>query len=65
MCKYISKAITRRSGAICTVLEKYNNLVPLQVPPRPTLNYTDVIGYVSLGEFDLLKYSRHDLMTKP
>ncbi|KAG2054418.1 hypothetical protein BDR06DRAFT_884235, partial [Suillus hirtellus] len=65
MRKYISKAITQQSGAICTVLEKYNNLVPLQVPPHPTLNYTDIIGYASLGEFDLLKYSHYDLMMKP
>ncbi|KAG1772889.1 hypothetical protein EV702DRAFT_1201363 [Suillus placidus] len=65
MRKYISKAIARRSGAIRTALEKYNNLAPLQVPPRPTLDYADVIGYASLGEFDLLKYSHHDLMMKP
>jgi hypothetical protein len=65
MRKYISKAITRRSGAIRTALEKYNTLAPLQVPPRPTLDYVDVIGYASLGEFELLKYSRHDLITKP
>ncbi|KAG2120252.1 hypothetical protein DEU56DRAFT_747007 [Suillus clintonianus] len=65
MRKYISKTITRRSGAIRTALEKYNNLAPLQVPPRPTLDYIDVIGYASLGEFELLKYSRHNVMTKP
>ncbi|KAG1766881.1 hypothetical protein EV702DRAFT_980585 [Suillus placidus] len=65
MRKYISKAITRRSGAIRTALEKYNNLAPLQVPPCPTLDYVDIIGYASLGEFELLKYSRHNVMTKP
>ncbi|KAG1772867.1 hypothetical protein EV702DRAFT_976415, partial [Suillus placidus] len=53
------------SGAIRTALEKYNNLAPLQVPPRPTLDYVDIIGYASLGEFELLKYSHHNVMTKP
>jgi hypothetical protein len=65
MRKHISKAIARRSGAIRTALEKYNMLAPLQVPPRPTLDYTEVVGYASLGEFALLKYSRHDLLAKP
>jgi hypothetical protein len=33
MHKHISKAITRRSSTICTVLEKYNQLAPMQFPP--------------------------------
>lgn len=65
MQKHISKVIARRSGAIWTALEKYNTLAPLQVPPWPTLNYTEVVGYASLGKFALLKYSRHDLLAKP
>ncbi|KAG1765356.1 hypothetical protein EDD22DRAFT_978792 [Suillus occidentalis] len=65
MQKHISKAIAQRSGAIRTALEKYNMLAPLQVPPRPTLNYTEVVGYTSLSEFALLKYSRHNLLAKP
>ncbi|KAG1859235.1 hypothetical protein F4604DRAFT_1882757 [Suillus subluteus] len=48
-----------------TALEKYNTLVPLQVPPQPTLDYTEVVGYASLGEFALLKHSHHDLLAKP
>jgi hypothetical protein len=65
MRKYISKAITRRSAAIRTALEKYNKLAPLQNPPRPVLDYSEVVGYASLGEFSLLKYSRHDILAKP
>ncbi|KAG1883627.1 hypothetical protein F4604DRAFT_1878911 [Suillus subluteus] len=34
MHKHISKAITRRSGAIQTALEKYNTLVPLQMAAK-------------------------------
>ncbi|KAG1762157.1 hypothetical protein EV702DRAFT_1183120 [Suillus placidus] len=51
--------------AIQTALEKYNTLAPIQVPPRPTLDYTEVVGYASLGKFALLKYSRRDILAKP
>ncbi|KAG1846291.1 hypothetical protein F4604DRAFT_1884181 [Suillus subluteus] len=65
MCKYISKAITQRSSAIHTALDRYNKLAPLQVPPQPILDYAEVIGYAALGEFTLLKHSRHNLLTRP
>ncbi|KAG1877380.1 hypothetical protein F4604DRAFT_1880377 [Suillus subluteus] len=65
MRKHISKAITRRSAAIRSALEKYNKLAPLQNPPRPVLEYSEIVGYASLGEFSLLKHSRHDILTKP
>ncbi|KAG1880935.1 hypothetical protein F4604DRAFT_1879866 [Suillus subluteus] len=65
MRKYISKAITRRSSAIHTALDRYNKLAPLQVPPRPILDYAEVVGYAALGEFTLLKHSHHDLLTWP
>jgi hypothetical protein len=65
MRKYISKAITRRSAAIRTALDKYNILAPLQDPPHPVLDYSEVVGFVSLGEFSLLKHSRHHILTKP
>ncbi|KAG0695487.1 hypothetical protein DFH29DRAFT_880019 [Suillus ampliporus] len=64
MRKYISKAITRRSAAIRNALEKYNKLAPLQTPPRPILDYAEVVGYATLGEFTLLKYSRHEFSCK-
>jgi hypothetical protein len=65
MRKYISKAITRRSAAIRSALEKYNALAPIQHPPQPVLDYSEVVGYASLGEFSLLKYSRYDVLAKP
>ncbi|KAI5997727.1 hypothetical protein EDC04DRAFT_2584995, partial [Pisolithus marmoratus] len=57
MWKHISKAITHCSTTICTALEHYNKLTPCQHPPRPKLDFTDVIGYSTFGEFELLKYS--------
>jgi hypothetical protein len=64
MHKYISKAITHCSAAIRSALEKYNALTPIQHPPRPVLNYSEVVGYASLGEFSLLKYSCYDVLAK-
>ncbi|KAG1859759.1 hypothetical protein F4604DRAFT_1930485 [Suillus subluteus] len=54
-----------KANLVGTVLEKYNKLAPLQTPPRPVLDYSKVVGYATLGEFSLLKYSRHDLLSKP
>ncbi|KAG0697415.1 hypothetical protein DFH29DRAFT_946408 [Suillus ampliporus] len=63
--QHISNAIARRSAAIRAALDKYNSLAPLQSPPRPTLKYHDIASYAWLGEFDLLKHSRRDLLSKP
>ncbi|KAF8581168.1 hypothetical protein K439DRAFT_1647970 [Ramaria rubella] len=65
MHQHISKAITKRSSAICTALEKYNALAPLQNPPRPQLQYGDVAGYGMLADFELLKHSDTNLLAKP
>ncbi|KAG2098544.1 hypothetical protein BD769DRAFT_1677607 [Suillus cothurnatus] len=64
MRKYISKAITHCLAAIHSALEKYNALAPIQHPPRPVLNYSEVVGYASLREFSLLKYSCYDVLAK-
>ena len=56
MWKHISKAIAECS-AICTALQKYNELAPLQNPPWPTLQFSDVASYSWLSDFDLLKSS--------
>ncbi|KAG1852223.1 hypothetical protein F4604DRAFT_1933797 [Suillus subluteus] len=63
--QHISSAISRRSAAIRTALERYNKLAPLQIPPRETLEFSDIASYAWLGEFDLLKRSRHHLLKKP
>ncbi|KAI5989491.1 hypothetical protein EDD15DRAFT_2370522 [Pisolithus albus] len=65
MRKHISKAISRRSAAIRAALERYNKLAPRQRPPRPKLDYAEVIGYSVLGEFSLLKHSRYEVLEKP
>ncbi|KIK11521.1 hypothetical protein PISMIDRAFT_122534 [Pisolithus microcarpus 441] len=65
MRKHLSKVITRRSTTIRTALERYNKLAPRQCPPRPRLDFVDVIGYSTFGEFELLKYSRYNILEKP
>jgi len=63
--RQILRAIVKRSGAICTALGKYNKLTVTQDPQRPTLQYSEVLSYATLGEFDILKHSWHDILTKP
>jgi len=46
-------------------LERYNKLAVKQRPPRPILQYSEVLSYAALGDFDLLKHSRHDILAKP
>ena len=65
MRKHISKAITRRSAALRTALDKYNQLAPQQDPPRPVLDYGDIATYGWLNDFELLKHSRHDILARP
>ncbi|KAG1738166.1 uncharacterized protein EDB91DRAFT_1082915 [Suillus paluster] len=43
--QHISSAISRRSAAICTVLERYNRLAPVQTPPHEMLELSDIASY--------------------
>ncbi|KAI0038847.1 hypothetical protein FA95DRAFT_1450891, partial [Auriscalpium vulgare] len=63
--KHISHAITRRSGAVRSAVDRYNQLAPLQHPPRPTLLYSEVASYSWLADFDILKESRADVLDRP
>ncbi|KAG1767502.1 hypothetical protein EDD22DRAFT_978132 [Suillus occidentalis] len=65
MRQQISNAITRRSSAIRHALEHYNQLACLQSPPRDILKFSEVASYAWLGEFELLKSSRQEILTKP
>lgn len=65
MRRHISKSITRRSAALQSALAKYNEMAPQQVPPRPIITYEEIIGYASLGDFDLLRHSRNEILSRP
>ncbi|TFK58850.1 hypothetical protein BDN72DRAFT_781504, partial [Pluteus cervinus] len=63
--QHISRAITNRSGAIRTAIIKYNELALLQHPPCPELEIKTILSYLLLGEFELLKHSRIEILSKP
>ncbi|KAG2744462.1 hypothetical protein P692DRAFT_20850415 [Suillus brevipes Sb2] len=58
MRQQISNAITRCSSAIRHALEHYNQLAYI-------LKFSEVASYAWLGEFELLKSSRQEILTKP
>ncbi|KIM65037.1 hypothetical protein SCLCIDRAFT_23132 [Scleroderma citrinum Foug A] len=45
-------------------LERYNKLAMKQSPLRPVLQYSEVLSYATLGDFDLLKHSQHDVLAR-
>ncbi|KAG2121555.1 hypothetical protein BD769DRAFT_1629407 [Suillus cothurnatus] len=65
MRQQILNAITRRSTAIQNALERYNRLAPLQMPPHDMLKFSEVASYAWLGEFEMLKHSRCEILDKP
>ncbi|KAL5508706.1 hypothetical protein ACEPAG_4791 [Sanghuangporus baumii] len=59
----ISKALQTRSEAIRTALKAFNTSAG--VLGRPTLELSTVLDYVFLRQFNLLRGSRHDVLSKP
>ncbi|KZP05529.1 hypothetical protein FIBSPDRAFT_673874, partial [Athelia psychrophila] len=55
MRKHISKALQSRSQAICTALERYNTAARALSPPRQQLEWSDVVDYAFLADFDILR----------
>ncbi len=62
--KHIAQALSRRCIAIHKAVERYNELAPLQKPPRPCLMYSEVVDYCTFSEFEILKHSEHDVLSK-
>ncbi|KAI6006140.1 hypothetical protein EDC04DRAFT_2550530, partial [Pisolithus marmoratus] len=50
--------------AVQNALERYNKLAMKQSPPQPMLQYSDVLSYTTLGDFDLLKHSWHAILAR-
>lgn len=63
--KHIAKALQARSKAVRAALDRYNAAAQEIDPPRPTLQWKDVVNYVFLSEFDLLRDARQDVRTRP
>ena len=62
---HIAKALKSRSQAIYTALKIYNEAATRLTPPRPCLDIAQVLDYVFIGQFDLLRDSCHNVLEKP
>ncbi|KAG6809956.1 hypothetical protein H0H92_013921 [Tricholoma furcatifolium] len=63
--KHISKALKARSQAIRTALNHYNAAASRLSPPRPPLTWDEVVDYVFLADFDLLRDCRQNVSERP
>ncbi|KIJ30273.1 hypothetical protein M422DRAFT_81424, partial [Sphaerobolus stellatus SS14] len=62
---HIAKALKSRSQAIRNTVGDYNVAAAALSPPRPSLEVSQVLQYVFIAEFDILRDSRNDVRTKP
>ena len=62
--QHIAQALSCRCVSIRNAISQYNDLAPLQKPPRPLLVYSAVVDYCTFSEFEILKHSDHDLLSK-
>ena len=62
--KHIAQALSRRCTAIRNAIERYNDLAARQKLPRPHLLYSEVVDYCTFSEFEILKHSEHDVLSK-
>ncbi|KAF8156233.1 hypothetical protein K438DRAFT_1687363, partial [Mycena galopus ATCC 62051] len=61
----IGKALKTRAVAIQHAIVEYNSAAALLTPPRPQLNWAQVVETVSPAEFDFLRDTRTDIRTLP
>src|ERR1700723_3037723 len=60
----IAKALKTQSSAIRMALDTYNCLAKTLNPPRPSLDFKEVLDYSSLAEFDLLRDTHGTAQTR-
>ncbi|KAJ7821021.1 hypothetical protein B0H14DRAFT_2253421, partial [Mycena olivaceomarginata] len=53
--KHIAKSLQVWSKAIKTAIGQYNEVAEAMTPLKPTLNWEEVVEYVFLADFDLLR----------
>lgn len=59
--KHIGEVLQKRSAAIWTALDQYDTAARALQPPRTTLKWEDVVEYVFLSDFDLLRDARQNV----
>ncbi|CUA68891.1 hypothetical protein RSOLAG22IIIB_08135 [Rhizoctonia solani] len=66
---HINKSIARRSSALKTALDRYNEVASQLVPPSPTISWKQIKDARILEDFDLIRGSRSNILqqdwTKP
>ncbi|KAJ7711407.1 hypothetical protein DFH07DRAFT_1021509 [Mycena maculata] len=63
--KHISKSLQVRSKAVKAAIARYNEVAEAMTPPKPTLDWEDVVEYAFLADFDLLREGREDIRGEP
>ncbi|KAJ7813590.1 hypothetical protein B0H13DRAFT_2382351 [Mycena leptocephala] len=63
--KHIAKALQVPSKAIKTALETFNKAAAALTPPQCELTWEEIVDYVFLTDFDLLREGREDIRGKP
>ncbi|KAJ7781733.1 hypothetical protein DFH07DRAFT_728833 [Mycena maculata] len=63
--KHIAKALQARSKAIKAAIAKYNQAAEAMEPPRPALDWEQVVECAFLADFDLLRDAREDIRQEP
>lgn len=64
MQQHIGHAMQKRSAAIHSALDNYNEAAAKLTPPRKLLGWDDVLNYTYLSEFDFLRDTRTDIRDK-
>ncbi|KAK7028351.1 hypothetical protein R3P38DRAFT_3314844 [Favolaschia claudopus] len=59
--KHIAKALQARSKAVKAAIDRYNEAARAMQPPKPTLEWEEVVEYAFLADFDLLREGREDI----
>ncbi|KIM63083.1 hypothetical protein SCLCIDRAFT_87785, partial [Scleroderma citrinum Foug A] len=60
----VTSSVNKFLKLLQNALERYNKLAVKQSPPQPVLQYSEVLSYATLGDFDLLKHSRHNVLAR-
>ncbi|KAJ7926303.1 hypothetical protein B0H13DRAFT_2229407 [Mycena leptocephala] len=63
--KHIAKALQACSQAIQTALKSYNIAATAMVPPGRKLAWSEVVEYVFLSDFDLLRHPERGIEVQP
>ncbi|KAF7372625.1 hypothetical protein MVEN_00125600 [Mycena venus] len=65
LCKHIVKSLQAWSKAVKTTIARYNEVAEAMMPPKPMLEWEEVIEYTFLADFDLLREGREDIRGEP